>query len=135
GIELRIGIVMIYCIGIGLAVDDSIHIFSRYVQLKRQRPEWTPEQRLRRTVRTTGSALLISSVVLTVGSLCYLMADFRSLRELGLLLSAIVVTALVADLYLLPLLIRWLGPGPVSPDQTKEAAPRSGPSASGPPDP
>lgn len=34
-------------------------------------------------------------------------AEFRSMRDVGILLNAVVLTALLADLFLLPLLLEW----------------------------
>lgn len=110
GIRLRIGIVMIYCLGIGLAVDDSIHLIARYRQERADRPGETTADCLRRALRGTGRAMFSSSVVLAVGALCYLPSEFKSLRDVGILLTGIVVSALLCDLYLLPHLIEMLEP-------------------------
>jgi len=104
-IPLRIGIVMVYCLGLGLAVDDSIHILARFVEERRRAPGVAPTELLVRSVRTTGRALLTTSIVLFIGSLCYLPSGFRSLNDLGVLLSAIVVVATLADIYMLPVLM------------------------------
>ena len=63
---------------------------------------------LARSVRGTGPALVVSSTVLLMGALCHLPSYFRSIRDVGILLSAIIVSALVADLFVLPLLIERL---------------------------
>ena len=105
GIHLRIGIVMIYSVGIGLAVDDTIHMLSRYRSEKLRNPQLSPRENLQETLRTTGTALIITSIILVAGALCYLPATLQSMRDVGLLLTAIVLTALFSDLYLLPLLV------------------------------
>lgn len=104
-IPLRIGIVMIYSLGLGLAVDDSIHVLTRFHQERREHPHATVPAALLRTLRSTGRALFTSSLILALGALCYLPAELRSMHDVGILLTAIVVTALVADLWLLPVLI------------------------------
>jgi hypothetical protein len=107
GIDLRIGIVMIYAVGLGLAVDDSIHLLTRYKQERAERPELGVREGLLRSLRGTGRALVITSLILLVGGLCYLPSDFQSLKDIGVLLSVLILTALLADLFLLPLLIQW----------------------------
>ena len=39
GIDLRIGSALIYCLGLGLAVDNTIHLVTRYLQELRARPD------------------------------------------------------------------------------------------------
>jgi uncharacterized protein len=110
GLKLRIGIVMVYCLGIGLAVDDTIHMLTRYLHERRVHPGRTVRHALEHTVRTTGVALLTTSVVLTAGALSYLPSAFQSISEVGILLTCIVIVALVADLFLLPILIERFAP-------------------------
>lgn len=105
GIELRIGIVMVYCIGMGLAVDDSIHLIARFMQERRRRPQDSNRVLLLRSLASTGRALIITTVVLAIGALTYLPSSFRSMSEVGILLTAIVIFALITDLFLLPVLI------------------------------
>ena len=107
GIDLRIGIVMIYSVGLGLAVDDSIHLLTRYVQERADQPALGVRDCLLRSLKGTGRALIITSLILMIGGLCYLPSDFQSLKDIGLLLSVLIMTALLADLFLLPLLIQW----------------------------
>ncbi|MFH0944340.1 MAG: MMPL family transporter [Planctomycetota bacterium] len=107
GIPLRIGIVMIYSVGLGLAVDDSIHLLTRFTQERRADPARSVRETLLFSLRHTGRALIITSLILMIGGLCYLPSDFRSLNDVGLLLSILILTALLADLFLLPLLLEW----------------------------
>jgi len=109
GIPLRIGIVMIYSLGVGLAVDNTIHLVTRYIQERRSHPAGTLHQHLVRSLDTTGSALLASSTVLVLGALCYLPASFRSMSDVGVLLSTMVIVAFVTDVLLVPHLIEIFG--------------------------
>ncbi len=108
-IQLRIGIVMIYSLGVGLAVDNTIHLITRFVQERRKRPERPVREHLQESLRTTGGALVASSAVLVLGSLCYLPSSFQSMSDVGVLLSTMVVAALFTEIWLLPhLLERFL---------------------------
>ena len=107
-IPLRIGIVMIYALGLGLAVDDTIHLITRYVQERKDRPEASVRECLDTALAHTGKALVATSMILSVGCLCYLPSDFRSMRDVGILLNAVVLSAVIADLFLLPHLIMWV---------------------------
>ncbi len=109
GIELRIGIVMVFCVGVGLAVDDTIHLLHRFFGESDAHPELPVAERVSAAFRVTGSALFVTSAVLVLSSLCHLPAEFRSLRETGILLAVIVAAAYVADVVLLPrLMVRFL---------------------------
>lgn len=109
GITLRIGIVMIYCLGLGLAVDNAIHFLTRLREERAAHGGARPVELLRRTLAGVGPAMATTTAVLAIGALCYLPSGFRSLHDLGILLTVVVVTALLADLALLPLLLAaWL---------------------------
>ncbi len=108
-INLRIGIVMIYSLGLGLAVDDTIHLITRYRQERKKHPQGDRRPQIMGALKGSGPALITTSIVLAIGSLSYLPSSFRSLRDVGLLLTAIVVTALLADLFLLPHLLELAG--------------------------
>ena len=109
GINLRVGVVMVFCVGVGLAVDDTIHLLTRFVDESRQHGELSVQERVANALRSTGSALFVTSAVLFLAVLCHLPADFRSLRDTGIILATIVAVAYIADVVLLPhLLIRFL---------------------------
>ena len=105
GMDLTIGSALIYCLGLGLAVDDTIHVLSRYRYEVRHDPNATPREHVTRALHSTGKALVTTSIVLAVGSLCHMAADFQSLVHVGVLLTTVIVVALAADLWLLPLLV------------------------------
>lgn len=115
GIELRIGGALIYCLGLGLAVDDTIHLITRYSQEEKERPTASRRELLQRTLQSTGKALITTSTILGVGTLCHLTSSFRSMNNVGILLFTVVVAALAADLWVLPHLLQRTGPGKVSP--------------------
>ncbi len=105
GIDLRIGVVMVFCVGVGLAVDDTIHLLQRFVCESRLRPDAPVGERVDTSLRFTGSALFVTSAVLLLGALCHLPAGLRSLRETGIILAVIVSVAYIADVAFLPRVI------------------------------
>ena len=109
GIDLRIGVVMVFCVGVGLAVDDTIHLLQRFICESRLHPSAPVRERVDASLRYTGSALFVTSAVLLLGALCNLPAGLRSLRETGIILAVIVFVAYVADVAFLPrLIVRYL---------------------------
>ncbi|MGE0709909.1 MAG: RND family transporter [Planctomycetota bacterium] len=103
GLELRYTTALVLSVVFGLAVDDTIHLLAH---LGRQAPG--PE-RLRRTLRRTGAGLVLTSVLLAAGFGVLLFASFLPLRVMGITLAATAALALLADLLLLPALLRVLG--------------------------
>jgi uncharacterized protein len=103
GIPLNASTVMIASIGIGIAVDDTIHFLLRY--RRELRADRRPASAVRRSLLGTGRAMVFSSLGLAVGFAILLFSDFRLNREFGLLTAFIMGTALVADLFLTPYLV------------------------------
>jgi len=99
-----------FCIGIGIAVDDTIHLFNRYSQALRN--GLPPNQAIDLALSHTKPALILSSLVLTLGFLLFLFSGFTWNQELGLILSFIILSALIADLYLSPAFIQLLSKHP-----------------------
>ena len=109
GIHMRIGVLMVFCAGIGLAVDDSIHLITRFLEERRAAPDVSIGEHLHRSLRSTGKALVITTAVLAAGALSFLPSSFQSMSDVGVLLTTIVVSALIADLFVFPhLLERFL---------------------------
>lgn len=107
GIELEAGVSIVFAVVFGIAVDDTIHFLSRY---KLARGEGRSlEEAIHITFQETGKAIILTTVVLFFGFLVMLFSVHPPSVTIGLLISFTLVSALLADLFLLPLLIRWLG--------------------------
>lgn len=116
GIELEAGIAIVFAIIFGIAVDDSIHFLAKYrLVTARGVPK---ERALLITARETGKAIILTSIILFFGFLILLFSASPPNVTVGLLISLTLLTAVVCDLMLLPILIRYLMPerttGPVS---------------------
>ncbi len=102
---------------IGLGVDFSIHLYSRFRE-ERALSE-TVEAAIVRAWDLAGPPCFTAAVT-SAGGFCALwVAGFGGFRQLGTLLAAGVLLCLAAVLVVLPLLIRWRNPPGV-------AAPQSG---------
>ena len=103
GVDLKFSTVVIFTIGFGIAVDDTIHLLVRY---KHELPtSKSSKESLYKSILTTGKALIITSFILSSGFLTFLLSDFSSTFYIGLLISITLLFALVSDLFLLPILI------------------------------
>jgi len=103
GISLDMFSMMVGAVAIGIVVDDTIHFiynFKRYFQESGNVP-----MAIHQTINTTGKAMLITSVVLSLGFFVYLFAVMNNLFYFGLLTGITVLLALLADFIFLPALI------------------------------
>jgi predicted RND superfamily exporter protein len=104
--ELSPYILMLFSISIGLVVDDSVHILSKYIYARRRGE--SPEQSVGYSLDKAGSAITITTLALAVGTFILVFSNTFHFQNVALLLTPIIVVALLLDLlFLPPLLIRF----------------------------
>ena len=105
-LELRSGTSIIFTIGFVIAVDNTIHLLSKF-QLERKRG-LTVEMALNHAIQECGKAILATSIILFGGFSVLMFSEFLEIYTLGLLMILVVFIALSADLILAPILIlKW----------------------------
>ena len=88
---------------VGLGIDFGIHFTARYQEeLERQ---GSVEDSVRRTIETTGLAIVVGGVTTAAAFYMTLFVDFKGLRELGLIAGSGVLVCLFSMITLLPALI------------------------------
>lgn len=108
GIPLNIGTAPVASVALGLAVDDTIHYLVRFRrELAR---DGDPDKAVERAIVTTGRPILITSLVLAAGFSVLVLSGFQPTRNLGVLIGLTMISALVADLIVLPALLLWARP-------------------------
>jgi predicted RND superfamily exporter protein len=108
GIELEAGVSIVFAVIFGIAVDDTIHFLSKYKLAKNKGLELEPAMRI--TFLETGKAIVLTSIILFFGFLVMLFSIHPPSVTIGLLISLTLLSALISDLLLIPLLIRWIMP-------------------------
>lgn len=103
-VPLNASTVMIASVGIGIAVDDTVHFLLRY--RRERRADRPVASAVRRTYLGTGRAMVYSTLGLAAGFSILILSDFRLNREFGMLNAFIMVAALLADLFVTPYLAR-----------------------------
>ncbi|MEZ4320324.1 MAG: MMPL family transporter [Myxococcota bacterium] len=98
---LQLGTAVVFTLGLGLAVDDTIHVMARW--RAHPGPDAIP-----RAAHDTGTAVVITSLALGVGVFALTSSQFRGMAEFGVLGCALVATALLSDLLVLPALLSFL---------------------------
>ena len=94
-VPLDVGTSMTAAIALGIAVDDTLHFILEY----KSRGD------LAATARSTGRALVSSSLIIGFGFLVLLPSDFAPTRNFGLLCASAMLVALASNLLVLPRLL------------------------------
>jgi predicted RND superfamily exporter protein len=106
GIELEAGVSIVFAVIFGIAVDDTIHFLSKY-KLARDKG-LDRERAIELTFRETGKAIILTSVVLFFGFLVMLFSIHPPSVTIGLLISMTLASAVISDLYVIPIMVRKL---------------------------
>ncbi len=108
--------IVIGAVALGIAVDDTIHFLHRY-RLELSRSAGDVDQALHRTIEHTGKPIVQTTVIILFGFGAFNLSSYTTARAFGAMLGCTLVWALLADLLLLPVLIRagWV-PMPVPAD-------------------
>ncbi|MDH3885933.1 MAG: efflux RND transporter permease subunit, partial [Desulfobacterales bacterium] len=94
---------MVASIAIGLAVDDTIHFMHNFRRYYEQSGD--PKQAVYETLHTTGRAMLVTSIVLSIGFFIFVFASMNNLFAFGLLTAITILMALAADYLVAPALM------------------------------
>lgn len=105
GITLRASTSIVYLIAFGVAVDDTIHFLGRLrIEIREGRDR---ETAIYNTLMGTGKALILTTVILVAGFSMLLKSSFGGTFAVGLFTALTLLIALISDLLLLPVLVRW----------------------------
>ena len=102
-IPINVATVLVGCIALGIGIDYSIHFsvrFSTYYS-----GPSTAAQAIAKTIQTTGKAIIINVLAVTMGFIALLFADLVPLRQFGLLTAIAMIGSGLGALTLLPALI------------------------------
>ncbi len=108
GIDIKPATAVIFSIAFGIAVDDTIHVLARLRQ--EMAAGLALREAVRETIFGTGKAIILTSLILLGGFLVLTLSPFQSTTYMGILVSATIVLALLADLLLLPALLYLVYP-------------------------
>lgn len=103
GLELRGETMLIFTIGFVIAVDDTIHLLSKY-QWERKRGK-DQKEAINLAQKECGKAIVATSVIIIGGFLILMKSTTVTISILGVFTALIVLFALAIDLILAPVLI------------------------------
>lgn len=102
-IPLDMFTLLIGSIAIGLAVDDTIHFMHNFRRYYHNTGDAIVA--VQKTFYTTGKAMVITSIVLSLGFYAYMFGQMISVQNFGFLTGSVIILALLADLLLAPALM------------------------------
>ena len=122
GVHLDYMKLLLATIAIGVAVDDTIHLVTRFRSRFYELGNYTDA--MAASLRDVGPALTITTLVLIGGFGGYFVTDMAVLASFGVLLGTCIALALIADLLLMPVIFMIVKPfGPETNASIEEAGP------------
>lgn len=98
-IWLDFGTAMISSVTLGIAVDDTIHMFYN---IKKYKKEMLLIEAIKKTMLKNGISIIMTTGVLNIQFLLLCFSDFQPLKNFGLLTFVGLTVALFFDLFFLP---------------------------------
>ncbi len=102
--EIGVGTSIVVGMSLGIVVDDTVHFLSKYIRAKREHG-MNSQDAVRYAFHNVGTALWVTSFILTAGFSVLNFSGFSMNSEMGLLTAITISFALVADFLLLPPLL------------------------------
>ena len=103
GIELKAATSLVFSIAFGIATDDTIHFISRLkIELGYGK---SLLYAFKRTYFETGKPIILTTFILMGGFISLMTSNFESIFYFGFLICVTVIIAVLADIFLLPVLL------------------------------
>ncbi|CAC9457739.1 Predicted exporter of the RND superfamily [uncultured Gammaproteobacteria bacterium] len=106
GVPFDMFSMLVGAIALGLAVDDTVHFMHNFNRYRLEGKNVDEATRL--TLVGTGRAIIITSIVLSLGFLVLLSASMTNMLNFGVLTASAIFVALIADLLLVPAIMKLL---------------------------
>ena len=91
---------LIGAIALGLAVDDTVHFMHNFRRYYTDTKDVT--ESVRKTLHTAGRAMLVTTIILSIGFFLFMFASMQNIIRFGLLTGVTVLLALMADFFTVP---------------------------------
>lgn len=96
----------VFSISLGIVVDDTVHFISKYRRGRRQKG-LSPEESIYYAFDNVGAALIVTTIVLTIGFGLLIFSDFGLNSTTGSLTAITVCLALIFDFLILPPILMY----------------------------
>ncbi|WP_320823269.1 efflux RND transporter permease subunit [Reinekea sp.] len=102
-IPLNLGTMIVGAMTMGIAVDDAIHVMSRYLISRKQGAN--THDAITRAMTESGRAVVFTSIVLVTGFSVMLLGSFVPYIYTGMFAASVMALALIGDLIFLPAIL------------------------------
>ena len=102
--EIDMSVAVVLGMTLGIVVDDTIHLLAKYIRARKEMGK-SPEDAIRYAFQTVGRAIIVTTVVLTIGFSVLMQSAFGLNANMGKMTAITIVVALILDLLLLPALL------------------------------
>jgi predicted RND superfamily exporter protein len=102
--EVGFSVATVASISLGIIVDDTVHLLSKYVRARRER-NGTAADAIRYAFKSVGVAIVVNTVILSAGFLVLLTSSFKVNADMGLLTALAIGFAMILDFLFLPALL------------------------------
>ncbi len=103
GYVVDLSVAVVGMITLGIAVDDTVHFLVKYIDAKYAGKD--THEAISWTFQNVGRPLFFTSIILIVGFGVLVISQFSINSNMGMLCSAVIAFALVADFVLLPAML------------------------------
>ncbi len=103
GIPLNPGTAMVAVIAVGIAIDGTIHLLSRYDELCRRTSDYVGA--VHQAVEEEATPLIVSSIALALGFGVLLFSNFTVVAQFGALAAATMLFSILANLLITPIVM------------------------------
>lgn len=119
--QIGLGLSAVAGMTLGIVVDYTVHFLSKYLRAKREQNLSEPEA-IRYAFRTVGTALFVTTLILSANFGVLALSDFRLSADMGLLTAGTIIVALLVDFFFLPPLLMFVSRKPQPAVEKKPAA-------------
>jgi hypothetical protein len=102
-IPLNPGTAMVAVIGVGIAVDGTVHLLARYNELCRHTSDYISAVNL--AVKEEATPLIVSSIALSFGFGILLLSNFTVIAQFGALAAITMLFSIYANLLITPIIM------------------------------
>ncbi len=100
GYTVNLSVAVVGMITLGICVDDSVHFLVKYLNAIKEGHRG--EHAFTEALNQVGAPILFTSIILVMGFGALIFSDFALNSDMGMLCSAVIALAVVADFILLP---------------------------------
>lgn len=98
-IKVNVATVMVASIALGVGVDDTIHFISRFIK---ERKEKEFIESLKNSIVCAGGPVILTLAINIIGFSTLLFATFQPAVHFGILISSILFSGFIAEIFILP---------------------------------